>query len=95
MNFVKMGAVLQTLQHKVYARLPKLEMSKFRGKPEQWQEFWDTFESSVHKNPDVADIDKSAYLRRYVTDLAKPCIAGFRTTAANYHLAVEDSASTC
>ena len=83
------GSGLQSLQHKVYARLPKLEMSKFTGKPEQWQEFWDTFESSVHKNPDVADIDKFAYLRRYVTDLAKPCIAGFRTTAANYHLAVE------
>ena len=29
------------------------------------------------------------YWRCYVTDLAKPCIAEFRTTAANYHLAVK------
>ena len=74
---------------KVHANLPKLEMPKFSGRPEQWQEFWDTFESSVHNNQAVAEIDKFAYLRRYVTDSAKACIAGFRTTAANYKLAIE------
>lgn len=74
---------------KVHANFPKLEMPKFSGKSEQWQEFWDTFESSVHKNQAVADIDKFAYLRRCVTDSAKACIAGFRTTAANYELAAK------
>ncbi|XP_065070234.1 uncharacterized protein LOC135695167 [Rhopilema esculentum] len=74
---------------KVHANLPKIEMPKFSGKPEQWQEFWDTFESSVHNNQAVAEIDKFAYLRRYVTDSAKACIAGFCATAANYKLTVE------
>ena len=43
----------------------------------------------MHKKQAVADIDKFAYKRRYVTDSAKAYIARFRTTAANNKLAVE------
>ena len=35
----------------------------------------------------MAEIDKFAYLRCYVTDSAKACIAEFRATAANNKLA--------
>ena len=82
-----------TTRSKVQAKLPKLEMPTFTGRPEQWQEFWDTFQSEVHDNGDISDVDKPvdkfAYLRRYVSRAAKSSITGFRTTAANYGLAIE------
>jgi len=34
-------------QHEVRVKLPKLEMCKFTGKVEDWQEFWDSFLSTV------------------------------------------------
>ena len=78
-----------TTRSKVQAKFPKLEMPTFTGRPEQWREFWDTFQSAVHYNGDISDVDKFAYLRRYVSGAAKSSITGFRTTAANYGLAIE------
>ena len=46
------------------AKLPKLEVRKFDGKPEQWQEFWDGFENSVHSNPNLSAIDKVRFKQR-------------------------------
>ena len=34
-------------QSKTKARLPKLEVRKFNRKVQEWQEFWDTFESAI------------------------------------------------
>ena len=50
------GATQNTLTHSQVTRvirekLPKLEVSKFNGRPEEWQELWDGFENSVHANP--------------------------------------------
>ena len=42
----------------VRARLPKLEVRKFGGIISEWQEFWDSFESAIHKNEALADVDK-------------------------------------
>ena len=47
----------------VRARLPKLEVRKFGGVISEWQEFWDSFESAIHKNEALADVDKFSYLR--------------------------------
>ena len=38
----------------IRAKLPKLNVSEFDGKPEHWQEFWDGFESSIHSNPKLS-----------------------------------------
>ena len=37
-------------QSKTKATLPKLEVRKFNGKVQEWQEFWDTFESAINQN---------------------------------------------
>ena len=34
----------------VRVKLPKLESMTFDGKAYEWQEFWDSFESSIHTN---------------------------------------------
>jgi len=39
--------------------LPKLELPKFKDDLMTWTVFWDAFNSTVHENPDISNIDKS------------------------------------
>ena len=80
----------QASQHKsVRARLPKLEARKFDGKVHEWQEFWDSFESAIHRNDMLENLDKFSYLRGLLVRPARSAIAGFALTSANYQAAVE------
>ena len=80
----------QASQHKsVRARLPKLEVRKFDGKVHEWQEFWDSFESAIHRNDMLENVDKFSYLRGLLVGPARSAIAGFALTSANYQAAVE------
>lgn len=74
---------------KVHAKLPKLEVKRFKGNVCKWQEFWDSFESSIHSNSCLSNVDKFNYLRGLLEEPAKSCIAGFSLTGANYPSAVE------
>ena len=76
-------------QQRVRVKLPKLEMRKFTGKVEDWQEFWDSFRSAVHGDSGIAKIDKFKYLRSYLEEPARRVIAGLTLTDADYHAAVE------
>ena len=49
-------------QDDVRAKLPKLEMKRFTGKPTEWQAFIDCFDSAVHSKSKLSDIDKMNYL---------------------------------
>ena len=71
---------------KTTAKLPKLEVKKFSGKIQEWQEFWDSFESAIDSNKSLSAVDKFAYLRSLI---ARSTIAGFALTSANYAAAVE------
>ena len=76
-------------QSKTKARLPKLEVRKFNGKVQEWQEFWDAFESAIDQNESLTAVDKFAYVRSLVTEPARATIAGFSLTAVNYAAAVD------
>ena len=65
-------------------KLPKLEVKKFSGKIQDWREFWDSFESSIHNNDGLSEVDKFTYLRRLVDEPAKSTISGFALTSINY-----------
>ena len=73
----------------VRVKLPKLEIRKFDGRVERWQEFWDSFSSSVDNNPDLSDVDKFSYLRGLLKDKARDSISGYALTSANYRCAKE------
>ena len=73
----------------VRVRLPKLEVKKFSGKIEEWQEFWDSYESAIHENENLSSVDKFNYLRGLITGQAKSAIAGFSLTSANYEAAIQ------
>ena len=76
-------------QHVPKAKLPKLEVKKFSGRLQDWQEFWDSFQSSIDKNESLSAVDKFAYLRSLVQEPARSTIAGFALTSANYEAAVQ------
>ena len=70
------------------ARLPKLQLQPFNGELTSWTTFWDEYESAIHNNATLPDIDKFTYLRTLVTRSAKDAIAGLSLTSANYAEAI-------
>lgn len=69
-------------------KLPKLELQKFRGNILKWQEFWDAFEASIHKNPNLQPADKFHYLRAELERESSLVISGLELTNTNYEVAV-------
>ena len=72
----------------VKIKLPKLELPKFRGDITQWQGFWDQFNTSIHENTSLSDIEKFNYLRTFLTDSVYSLISGLSLNSENYKEAV-------
>lgn len=70
-------------------KLPKLSLKRFAGDSTQWMTFWDSFNSSVHSNPVLSDIDRFNYLNSFLESTAAESIAGLTPTSANYREAVD------
>ena len=62
---------------------------EFDGNLLKWQEFWDSFDTTVTRNPSLEDIDKLNYLRAQLRGEAKDVIAGLEVTSASYTVAVD------
>ena len=65
-------------------KLPRLTLKRFNGDVTKWCTFWDSFESSIHLNPELADIDKFNYLHSLLEGVAAEAISGLKLTTANY-----------
>ena len=50
------------------------------------ERFWDSFESAIHLNRSLSDVDKFNYLRSYLESTAAD---GLSLTSANYAEAVD------
>ena len=57
-------------------KLPKLELKSFSGNYEEWQSFWDNFESAVNRNTEISRIQEFTYLKSCVTGAAESAITG-------------------
>ena len=58
-------------------KLPKIHIKKFFGDPTSWQQFYETYEATVHKNEKISDIEKFSYfLKGYLTGAAEKCVEG-------------------
>ena len=77
------------LVHNTKAKLPKLEVKRFNGRLQDWQEFWDSFQSSIDGNDNLSAVDKFSYLKSLVQEPARSTIAGFALTTVNYEAAVQ------
>ncbi|MCH2406105.1 MAG: DUF1759 domain-containing protein, partial [Nitrosopumilus sp.] len=69
-------------------KLPQLSLPSFSGKVTEWFTFWDSFESTIHKNADLADVDKFKYLLSCLHDDARDTLTGFQITGAKYAAAI-------
>ena len=70
-------------------RLPKLSLPHFNGEILDWQYFWDSYESTVHLNHTLTDVQKFSYLKSLLQFDAANVISGLTMTNANYHKAIE------
>ena len=48
------------------SRLPKLTLPIFGGDPLKWKTFWDSFDSAVHSNNVLTNVQKFNYLRAHL-----------------------------
>ncbi len=74
--------------HTQRIKLPKLTLRAFNGDITTWTTFWDCFESAVHLNSELSEIDKFNYLKSLLERTAREAISGLTLTSANYHEAV-------
>lgn len=63
------------------ASQPKLMLQPFIGDITAWTTFWDSYESAIHENNGLSDIDKFNYLRSLLERTAYEAIAGLTLTA--------------
>ena len=70
-------------------RLPKLQLHSFSGDLTKWTSFWESFESAVHNNNDLTDVEKFNYLTSLLERSAREAVSGLALTATNYHEAID------
>lgn len=75
-------------RHNPAIKLPNLELPKFDGNILKLQEFWDSFEASIDKNPNLQPVDKFNYLRAVLEIDANAVISGLELTNSNNGVAV-------
>ena len=78
----------QNVQQK-RVKLPKLSLPSFQGEVTKWLPFWESFQSAIHKNSDLDDIDKFQYLCSLLHGSALSVISGLTLSSSNYHQAIE------
>ncbi|KRY86785.1 hypothetical protein T4D_5952 [Trichinella pseudospiralis] len=70
-------------------RLPRLEVPKFDCDVTRFHEFWDQFETSVHRQHGASGATKLAYLRGCLTGAALDTIEGLSASNKGYELALQ------
>ena len=70
-------------------KLPKLSMQPFSGDVATWTSFWDSYNSAIHQNSSLTDVDKFNYLRSLLKGTAREAVSGLMLTTANYAQAIE------
>ncbi|XP_039537635.1 LOW QUALITY PROTEIN: uncharacterized protein LOC120485906 [Pimephales promelas] len=70
-------------------KLPKLIINKFSGDISLWQDFWNQFETAIHRNDALSKTEKFNYLKTYVAGAASKAIAGLMLTDSNYDHAID------
>ena len=68
--------------------LPKLQLPIFDGNIQQWQEFWDIFNSTIHEQQTLSAVSKFNYLKNVLKGSALSTIVGIPLTNDDYALAV-------
>lgn len=68
-------------------KLPTIQLPTFQGSYDKWLEFHDTFESLIHANKQISDIQKFHYLKSAIRGEAAQVISALEISAGNYKIA--------
>ncbi|XP_076240941.1 uncharacterized protein LOC143183301 [Calliopsis andreniformis] len=68
-------------------RLPKIDLPKFDGRIEKWVTFKDAFNTMIHSQPGLSNIQKLNYLRLSLSGRAEIAIGAFTISEDNYEAA--------
>ena len=66
-----------------------MEFPKFDGNPLKWKEFHDAFNSTIHNNNNLSNIDKFNYLKANLIGSAHASIQGLELVEGNYSIALD------
>jgi len=75
-------------QEESSVKLSKLEINSFGGDKLKWIEFWDSFESTIHKNKRISNVEKFNYYKSKLTGEAMQVISGLTLSNENYAVAI-------
>ena len=70
-------------------KLPKIQLRKFNGNPMNFMSFLEKFESAVHSNSNLSEIEKFCYLKKLLGEKPSNAIKGLTLSATNYRAALE------
>ncbi|GBM86013.1 Glucose dehydrogenase [FAD, quinone] [Araneus ventricosus] len=65
-------------------KLPKLKIENFTGNPQEWTEFWNSFETTIHENNVLSKVEKLSCLKMYLSGKALNVVSGFELSSKNY-----------
>ena len=71
------------------SRLSKIELPVFKEDPLKWQGFWDQFQTSIHNNERISDVDRFNFLKRYLGGEALDSVDGLNLNSENHKEAIE------
>lgn len=74
---------------KAFIKLPTIDLPHFSGECQNWLEYRDTFESLIHNNKSIDDIQKFHYLRASLQGEASDIIKSLEMSSHNYRVAWE------
>ncbi|XP_050484356.1 uncharacterized protein LOC126870584 [Bombus huntii] len=69
-------------------KLPDLRLPTFDGSLEKWNTFYDTFSSTIDKNPSLTDVQKFHYLQSALQGEAADCLNALPLSNVNYSQAI-------
>lgn len=71
-------------------QLPRIQLGKFSGQPENWVAFKNLFENTIHNNESISNVEKMSYLLSCLEGEALSVVKSLPMTNANYFIAWEN-----
>lgn len=85
----KEDKVVFTTPQEVQANLPKLNLPKFSGLSNDWANFLDLYNASVHNNAKLSNAVKFQYLKGCLSGIALDTVKALTISDSNYLIALE------
>jgi hypothetical protein len=86
-NTINNPSIAQAQLHTPQVRLPSINLPTFSGNYEDWICFADTFQSLIHLNDSLNDLQKLHYLKSSLSSEAAQLIQTLELTSTNYNVA--------